>query len=61
MDFAPLHGWMKNGPQWLQKFDGWLVYAHEPKNEAATAVVLMTESDYEMLTKWRGPSAGTSE
>lgn len=30
MDFRPVKGWMRNGPDYDQRFEGWVVYAHKP-------------------------------
>ena len=39
MDFAPMKGWIRNGPDYSQDFAGWKVYANKP-DFPATAVIL---------------------
>ena len=58
MDLAPLYGWLKNGPQGKQKFHGWMVLAHQPKEGPATPVVLMTLDDFNALQARAGLAPG---
>ena len=51
MPFAPLHGYLINGPQSDQgKWQGWRVHAIKSK-KPVTSVVILTKKDFDALSE----------